>query len=1035
MLNDPGQLATVLGIPYSDQQLAAITAPLRPGVIIAGAGSGKTTVMAARVVWLVGTGQVEAQRVLGLTFTRKAAAKLDVEVRQALERAGVVDTDEAGQQVLTYDAFAAALVRDFGVLLGEEPTTRLITDATRYRLAAQVVAQASGPYPSLARLGPQAIAERVLRLSSQMRSHLVDPADLIDHAASFATALAESPRRSTGEVYRAVSDADQVRAERLELVELVVAYERLKLDLGYREFADQLATAARLVEQLAAVSQRLRQEFDVVLLDEYQDTSAAQVRLLRGLFSGADAACGRGHAVTAVGDPCQAIYGWRGAAARNILDFATDFPCADGQPAPSFPLTVNRRSGPQILTAANRLAQTVRADPLLAGQNIELELRAPSGVGPARIEVINYQTWPEESAAIADRIADLHSTGAVSAWSEIAVLCRSNDQVSAIYTAVVERDLPAQIVGLGGLLDVPLIAEVVATLSVLADPTDNPSLIRLLTSPRWAIGLGDLELLGRRAQELAHSEAGESSADETPSLAEAMADLGGLGFSKAARQRFALINAELAGLRRYLRHDLPQLVGRVVAVQGLAVEAETLAAGAAAPLRSFQRAVADYAQADAQASLTGLLAYLRAERDYGVGLEQPVISSEDSVKILTVHKAKGLEWDVVFLPALAEGVFPNQRVSDDWVRNAAVLPFGLRGDSRALPQLGPVSRDALADLHTELADHQLLSEDRLAYVAATRARRLLVASSHAWSVGLTKPRQPSRYLEVLAEHAQLVIPAPEGAPTNPLTEVAEQWSWPVLGGSEAIALRRSTADIVRQAQEHRASQGSYPAVATSDPEIADQLGHWQQTGAALAAAEVTQRRERAAVSPAYLSVTGLGQLRRDPAAFQRAQRRPMPRLVSREQRWGIDFHQWLENRFGEQAALIDDESDLVGAEYDQLRAGFEASPWAAALPVAVEAPFTLVLGGRLIRGRIDAVFTAADGRHQVVDWKTGSAAAADPLQLSCYRLAWAELTGVDVTEVDAVFYDLRAAQVLRPALLDRAGLEAALSSSLSTLQG
>lgn len=1035
MLNDPSQLATVLGIPYSDQQLAAITAPLSPGVIIAGAGSGKTTVMAARVVWLVGTGQVEAHQVLGLTFTRKAAAKLDVEVRQALLRAGVVDADEVGQQVLTYDAFAGELVRDFGVLLGEEPTTRLITDATRYRLAAQVVAEAAGPYPSLARLGAQAIAERVLRLSAQMRSHLVEPADLLEHAEGFATALAQAPRRTTGEVYRAVSDADQVRAERLELMELVIAYERLKDELGYREFADQLATAARLVELRGAVSQQLRQRFDVVLLDEYQDTSAAQVRLLRGLFSGAEAESGRGHAVTAVGDPCQAIYGWRGAAARNILDFATDFPLADGRPAPSFPLTVNRRSGPQILTAANQLAETVRADPLLAGQDIELELRAPFDAGSARIEVVSYQTWPEESAAIADRIADLHSTGAVSAWSEIAVLCRSNDQVSAIYTAVVERDLPAQIVGLGGLLDVPLIAEVVATLSVLADPTDNPSLIRLLTSPRWAIGLGDLELLGRRAQELAHSDDAEFAMAETPSLAEAMADLGRLPFSRAARERFAAINAELAGLRRYLRHDLPQLVSRVVAVQGLAVEAETLAAGAAAPLRSFQRAVADYAQADAQASLNGLLAYLRAERDYGVGLEQPVISSADSVKILTVHKAKGLEWDVVFVPALAETVFPNQRVSDDWVRNAAVLPFGLRGDHRALPQLGTVSRDALTTLHTELADHQLLSEDRLAYVAATRARRLLVASSHAWAVGLTKPRQPSRYLEVLAEHAQQVTPPPALLPTNPLTEVAEQWAWPVLGGSEAIARRRSTAELVSQAREHHVAEGSYPTVAATDPEVLEQLEHWRATSAALAAAEVAQRRDRATVSPAYLSVTGLGQLRRDPAAFQRALRRPMPRLVSREQRWGIDFHQWLENRFGEQAALIEDESDLVGVEYDELRAGFDASPWAAALPVAVEAPFTLVLGGRLIRGRIDAVFTGPDGRHQVVDWKTGSAAAADPLQLACYRLAWAELTGVAVTEVDAVFYDLKTAEVLRPTLPDRAGLEAVLSPGLSTLHG
>lgn len=1033
MLSDPEQLAAIVGIPYSDQQLAAITAPLSPGVIIAGAGSGKTTVMAARVVWLVGTGQVAAHQVLGLTFTRKAAAKLDQEVREALAVAGVADPDEAGQQVMTYDAFAGQLVSDFGVLSGQEPASRLITDATRYRLAARVVAEASGPFPGLSRLRPAAIAERVLRLSAEMRSHLVEPAELIDHAQSFARSLAEAPRRDTGEVYRALSDAESVREERLELLALVADYERLKGELGYREFADQLATAARLAEQIPDVAQGLRQEFGVVLLDEYQDTSAAQVRLLRGLFSGADPEVGRGHAVTAVGDPCQAIYGWRGAAARNILDFGTDFPMADGRPAPSFPLTVNRRSGPQILAAANQLAHAVRADPMLAGQDIELELSAPAEALPARIEARVHQTWPEETAAIADRIADLHSSGAVSAWSDLAVLCRNNHQVSAIYTALVERDLPAQIVGLGGLLDVPVVAEVVATLSVLADPTDNPSLIRLLTSPRWAIGLPDVELLGRRAQELVQDSGAEFGVVQTPSLVEAMADLGGGPFSRAARERFALITAELGGLRRYLRHDLPQLVSRVVSVQGLAVEAETLAAGAAAPLRTFQRAVADYAEVDSQASLSGLLAYLNAERDYGVGLEQPVVSSADSVKILTVHKAKGLEWEVVFLPGLAETVFPNQRVSDDWVRNAAVLPFGLRGDRRALPQLGTVSRDALTTLHAELVDHQLLSEDRLAYVAATRARRLLLVSAHAWAAGLAKPRQTSRYFEVLAEHAELVDRGPEIAPTNPLTEAAQTWSWPVLGGAEALSMRRAVAELVQQTRRHgNATDHRQPV---SDPDVAATVGRWRELGESLVAAEIAQRRDREAVNPAYVSVTGLGQLRRDPAAFRRGLRRPMPRLVSRAQRSGIDFHQWLESRFEEQSPLIDEQAQPLNADHQQLRAGFEASPWAGLVPVAVEAPFTVVLCGRLVRGRIDAVFAGADGRHEVVDWKTGSAAAADPLQLACYRLAWAELTGKDIAEIDAAFYDLHTTEVLRPTLPDRAGLEALLGPSLGTLPG
>ncbi|HML50936.1 MAG TPA: ATP-dependent DNA helicase [Propionicimonas sp.] len=1029
MLTDPQELAGLLGIPYSAQQLDAITAPLTPGVIIAGAGSGKTTVMAARVVWLVGTGQVSAGQVLGLTFTRKAAAKLDQDVREALLTAALVDADAAEPVVLTYDAFAGQLVSDYGLLLGEEPTSRLITDATRYRLAARVVADAVGPFAMLSTLQPATVVERVLRLAADMKSHLVGTDDIIRHADRFATAVGQAPRRNTGEVYRAVQQADEVRAERLELLELVTSYERLKRELGYQEFSDQLATAARLIDEVPQVARRLREDFRVVLLDEYQDTSSAQARLLRGLFSGADPRGGRGHAVTAVGDPCQAIYGWRGAAARNILDFATDFPLADGSPAPSFPLTVNRRSGPQILAAANRLADSVRSDPLLTGQQLDLELVAPPQAPQARIEARAYLTWPEETAALTDRIADLRSTAAVPSWKEMAVLCRNNSQVSAVYTALVERDIPAQIVGLGGLLDVPVIAEVVATLSVLADPTENPSLIRLLTSPRWAIGLPDLALLGKRAADLAGDRA-----VETPSLAEALADPGRAAYSTAARQRFGLLSAELAGLRRYLHTDLPQLVSRVVSTLGLAVEAETLAVGASAPLRAFQRAVAEYAQVDVQASLSGLLAYLEAERSYGVGLEQAVVSSADSVKILTVHKAKGLEWEVVFLPGLAESVFPNARVSDDWVRQSAVLPFPLRGDSLALPQLGEVSNAALTSLHEDLREHQVLSEDRLAYVAATRARRLLVASTHAWAGELTKPRVPSRYFAVLAEHADVVERTDDIGEVNPLAEVNCGASWPVLGGTEELALRREAAAEVRAARRVHGSTAAYPAPADLDSDGEALRREWRHNAQVLVALEVAQRRERAAVRPAYVSVTGLGQLQRDAAAFRRTLRRPMPRLVSESQRWGIDFHRWLENRFAQQGALIADDTELVGVTYDRLREGFESSPYANAVPVAVEAPFTLVLSGQLVRGRIDAVFVGDDGRPQVVDWKTGSAAAADPLQLACYRLAWAELTGVAVSDVDAVFYDLQRSEVLRPQnLADRAGLEAVVRAGMGNL--
>ena len=135
-LNDPGDLCDALGIPFSPEQLSAICAPLEPQVIVAGAGTGKTTVMAARVVWLVGTGQVRAEQVLGLTFTRKAAAELGGRICHALERSDLASRDETegGEMVFTYDAFAARLVREHGLRLGIEADARLLSGASRFRV-------------------------------------------------------------------------------------------------------------------------------------------------------------------------------------------------------------------------------------------------------------------------------------------------------------------------------------------------------------------------------------------------------------------------------------------------------------------------------------------------------------------------------------------------------------------------------------------------------------------------------------------------------------------------------------------------------------------------------------------------------------------------------------------------------------------------------------------------------------------------------------------------------------------------------------
>ncbi|QGN35370.1 AAA family ATPase [Microlunatus sp. Gsoil 973] len=1082
-------LIEALGIPFSLQQLTAITAPLEPGVIIAGAGSGKTTVMAARVVWLVGTGQVRPEEVLGLTFTRKAAAELSSRVRSALLKAGVIDeqgVDEAGEQlIMTYDAFAARLVAEHGLRLGVESESAMITGAARFRLASRVVEAAAGPFEQISRLRPETVTERVLQLDSDLQQHLVATSALDRHARHWRLAFEAAPVNNRGARYAEVKRALAAIDERLELASLVDDYQALKQRLGVVEFADQMAVAARLATQVPEVSALLREEFKVVLLDEYQDTSAAQAIMLRGLFSGPDVGSGRGHPVTAVGDPFQAIYGWRGAAASNILEFADQFSRADGRRSRRFALTVNRRSGQTILDVANVLSEPLRDDETISLGNSEGResglglLNAPPEAGPAEVRAATFETWAEEVSWIADQVIAARERRTVDRWSEIAVLTRRNADIGPLYAELVGRDIPTEIVGLGGLLGLPEVMDVVCTLRLVDDVTANPELIRLLSGPRWNVGPRDLAQLGRRARELAqvddHGRPTDEDLDagvggllgaleqavsdvdptEVISLLDAVEDPGD-GFSAETRNRFTQFAGELSYLRGHCDEPLLDLCRRVVGVLGLDVELLATPTFGRTQRRdqlgAFLDAVADYADVDGRASLSGLLAYLRAEAEHGVGLEQAVPTDRESVKLLTMHKAKGLEWDVVFLPALMQGTFPSDRVTDNWVTAAGVLPADLRGDRASIPQLAEAANPAIAEYKQRLKDQQILAEDRLAYVAATRARKVLVGSGHTWRPELVKPRQPSRYLQVIMAEAvrqdRVAAQAPPPGDVNPHDTQAPPVPWPRPLDPESLDRRRHAADMVRSARQRHAASGRYEnAPGTDEPLLLDDeetVAAWDADIDRLLAESLAARRGAASVAlPESMSATELIKLRADATGLATDLARPMPRRPSRRQRFGTRFHQWIERRLGPrmlgQPQLVDpdelaDRADLDvdgEAEFRELCEQFASGLFGDSQPYALEAPFTLVLRGRVIRGRIDAVYrlddhagddhagTDHDGtehgpRFRIVDWKTSRGERHDPLQLAIYRVAWAGLTGVPLDRVDAVFYSVPEDRVIRP---------------------
>ncbi|MFE1380705.1 UvrD-helicase domain-containing protein [Streptomyces sp. NPDC058740] len=1099
-ITDPEQLKELLGIPFTPEQTACIIAPPAPQVIVAGAGSGKTTVMAARVVWLVGTGQVAPEQVLGLTFTNKAAGELAERVRTALVRAGVTDPDiidpdnpPGEPRISTYHAFAGQLLTDHGLRIGLEPTSRLLADATRYQLAARVLREAPGPYPALTKSFPTLVGD-LLALDAELAEHLVRPQELAAYDTGLLDALSRA--KLTNADLRKVPEA---AAARRELLDLVVRYRAAKRSRDLLDFGDQIALSAELATTRPEVGAILRDEFRVVLLDEYQDTSVAQRLLLSGLFGQ-----GTGHAVTAVGDPCQAIYGWRGASVANLDDFPEHFPHRDGSPATRYALSENRRSGGRLLDLANGLAAPLRA----LHEGVEALRPAPGAERDGSVRIALLPTHAEEIDWLADSLAHLVRTGTEP--GEIAVLCRTAGDFAAIQGALVARDVPVEVVGLSGLLHLPEIADLVAVCEVLQDPGANASLVRLLTGPRWRIGPRDLALLGRRARLLVHRP-GEDPADpdqrlaaavegvdpaEVISLADALdtfLDAGGeddgLPFSAEARVRFARLATELRALRTSLADPLMDVLHRVLAATGLEVELSAsphaLAARRRETLANFLDIAAGFASLDGEATLLAFLGFLRTAAQYEKGLDHALPGGENTVKVMTAHKSKGLEWDVVAVPGLVAGQFPSARARESWTSQPQVLPHALRGDAATLPAVDGWDSKALAAFKNALREHQHTEELRLGYVTFTRPRSLLLGSAHWWGPAQKKPRGPSDFLQALYAHCErghgeieAWAQAPEEGAENPLlTQELQDQSWPLPLDEESLERRREAARAVTARLWAPVPQGGAAAPAPRDPaprdpgpedlwlpeedwqeepphadlpaqreelssEDAKTIASWDRDLTALTA---ELHRSRAATRdvllPPYLSASQVIRLAADPDGFAKELARPLPKPPQPAARRGTRFHAWVESRFEELPLPLLGPDELPGGEefagepeivderdLEALKEAFGRTPYAHRTPYRVEVPVHLSLAGRVVRGRIDAVYRDAEsGAYEIVDWKTSHLRTADPLQLAIYRLAWAEQHGLAPEEVAAAFVYVRTGEVVRPRRLPgRPELEALL---------
>lgn len=1068
-------LAALLGQPMpTDQQAAVIEAPPGPLLIVAGAGAGKTATMASRVVWLVANGYCHPDEVLGLTFTRKAAQQLGKRIRDRLAQlAGspkLAQVDPTGRlaEVLanaapttaTYDSYAGSLVSEYGLLLPVEPGARIIGDSEQFVIASEVVENYTGALETTYKV--DTVIDYLLRLEAELATQQADPQEVAAEAEAFVRLVQELPRgkRQKETINKKLvgwMDTQQLRAALLELVEQLHAeYDERQVST----FHAQMQQAARLASEHSAVGEAQRRKFRVVMLDEYQDTSHAQRVLLRSLFGqGVDPEL----TVNAVGDPMQAIYSWRGATSNNLSAFVQDFSVDGVEPAPKAELTTSFRNPKSVLAVANDVSAAVLGP--AGSANRTVAALEPFGENAGEVEFSWFETAAEERAAIADHLAEAYRKDKEAGERfTAAVLVRANAAAVPIYAELAARGVPAEIVSSSGLIDIPEVADLIAVATMLARPADNAAALRVLTSPMVGLSLADVKALGARARTLAErAQPGAAPADENPAgsaeddararllaeiaqatpvdtdqltgLADAVADPGeGEGLSSEGLTRIRRLNATLRQLRTSSLHKaLPELFADIELAMGLRTEvlaeADPNADGApgVVHLDKFFDEVAAFGAVPG-ATLGQFLDFLQVARDRERGLAPGEVTVRaDRVQILTVHKAKGLEWrHVAVAHVMARGW---EGKAETFLTNVFKLPPGVGGDPDAAEDFTAGAAEdrrefeQLAGEYNEAEKAQQNEEAaRLFYVAVTRAEAGLWVSGASFTdtaQSQGKPFEPFAQLKNRFPDAVGYWFVPEDKAADGATDIPDAAAG---GDAEEPNDVLFPAVVPRPGARAAASEIGSLVAAGELPGLADDELSYQWEADVTALVEEQRALDAPVVEVVLggrLTASDLVNLKRDPIAFARWLRRPVPFKPNSYAKRGTAFHAWLEDRFAGASLLDEDqlpglgEEEVDPARLSELKEKFLESEWAERTPMFVELPFEVLIGGRVVGGRMDAVFfDEANDEWLIVDWKTGAPPKgaelrAAAIQLAVYRVAFLELLRVKGKEpkpVRAVFH-------------------------------
>ncbi|MFN3301556.1 MAG: ATP-dependent helicase [Patescibacteria group bacterium] len=679
----------------NQEQKEAVTHNEGPLLIVAGAGTGKTTVITRRLAWLIFSQKAKPEEILALTFTDKAAEEMEERVDRLLPY-GYVDL-----WVSTFHSFGERILKDNALEIGLDPNFKLLTPVDAWQLMRQNLSRFQLDY--YRPLGsPTRFLQALVQHFSRLKDENVKPEEYLK--------LAEKKLKE------AKNKEEEEKAQKMkEVAKAYQVYEEIKAEEGYLDFGDLIVKTLEIFQKRSSILEKYRRQFKYILVDEFQDTNWAQYELLKLLAAPKNN-------LTVTGDDDQSLYRWRGAAYTNLIQFTRDYPDAK-----VVVLKENYRNKQNILDLAYQFIQLNNPDRLEAQLVEKKEIKIPLikklktvRQGDGIISHLHLRTQEEEADAVIKKIIELKKENRDLSWSDFAILVRANDYADLFIQKLSQLEIPYQFIASRGLYRQPEIMDLISFLKLLDNYHESTALYRVISLPIFHFDSLDLMNLMHYSRR------------KNLSLYETFKQSDILAIKPETRKEITKI---LEIIKKFTdlakKETVGQILYRFIEESGLfkiwSKEETVEDFERIAHLRQFFKKIEEFERKNKDCSIKAFIEKIDLEMEAGEeGSLQPLIEEgPDSVRVMTIHQAKGLEFPYVFIVNLVDKRFPS-------IERKEKIEVPIELIKEIIPE----------------GDYHLQEERRILYVAITRARDGLFFTS-AEDYGGVRKKRPSRFLQEL----------------------------------------------------------------------------------------------------------------------------------------------------------------------------------------------------------------------------------------------------------------------------------------------